>query len=76
MDYVTTVKEHLTSRGVKYCVGAYVDIHGVPKGKFVPVTHFDEFAAALALAAGLEGIRDEYNLTVTPWEIERYARLY
>ena len=33
----TAMKEDLKARGVKYCVGAYVDIHGVPKGKFVPI---------------------------------------
>ena len=26
----------VTERGVKYCIGAYVDIHGVPKAKVVP----------------------------------------
>src|SRR5690242_17379029 len=35
------LKEKLVGQGVKYCLGAYVDIHGVPKGKFVPIEHFE-----------------------------------
>ena len=29
-------EQELREKGVKYCIGAYVDIHGVPKGKVVP----------------------------------------
>ncbi len=39
---LTATKNDLISKGVKYCVGAYVDIHGVPKGKIVPIAHFEE----------------------------------
>ena len=41
---VAALKEALVAQGVRYCVGAYVDIHGVPKGKFVPISHFEQFA--------------------------------
>ena len=34
---IAHLQQDLANRGVKYCVGAYVDIHGVPKGKFVPL---------------------------------------
>ena len=30
--------------GVKFCAGNYVDIHRVPKGKVVPLSHFHQFA--------------------------------
>ncbi|MDB5883778.1 MAG: L-glutamine synthetase, partial [Ramlibacter sp.] len=33
------LQKDLESRGVKYCIGAYVDIHGVPKAKVVPLHH-------------------------------------
>jgi glutamine synthetase len=29
----------LSEQGIKYCIGAYVDIHGVPKAKVVPLSH-------------------------------------
>ncbi len=52
------LKNKLKSQGVKYCVGAYVDLHGVPKGKFVPIDHFDDFAKGSELYTGyaLDGL--------------------
>jgi glutamine synthetase len=35
------LQRELMARGVKYCIGAYVDIHGVPKAKVVPIAHLD-----------------------------------
>jgi len=56
-------KAELEDLGVKYCVGAYVDIHGVPKGKFVPVGHFEDFAAGSELYTGyaLDGLGQRPN---------------
>ena len=34
---LSAIKEELLAKGVNYCIGAYVDIHGVPKGKVVPL---------------------------------------
>ena len=34
-ETIKATQEKLKERGVKYCIGAYVDIHGVPKGKVV-----------------------------------------
>jgi len=34
----------LSEQGVKYCIGAYVDIHGVPKAKVVPLSHLSHMA--------------------------------
>lgn len=57
------LKEKLKSQGVKYCIGAYVDIHGVPKGKFVPIDHFEHFAAGSELYTGyaLDGLGQRPN---------------
>ena len=46
------LRDELKAKGVKYCVGAYVDIHGVPKGKFVPIDHFVHFAEGSELYYG------------------------
>jgi glutamine synthetase len=57
------LKQKLVQQGVKYCVGAYVDIHGVPKGKFVPIEHFEHFARGSELYTGyaLDGLGQEPN---------------
>ena len=36
---VKDIEQKLKENGVKYCIGAYVDIHGIPKGKVVPIDH-------------------------------------
>ena len=56
-------QKKLMSQGVKYCLGAYVDIHGVPKGKFVPVEHFVHFAEGSELYTGyaLDGLGQAPN---------------
>jgi glutamine synthetase len=53
----------LKAKGVKYVVGAYVDIHGVPKGKFVPIDHFLHFAHGSELYTGyaLDGLGQRPN---------------
>src|SRR5258706_11243391 len=43
-EKIKEVRERLRGLGVKYCIGAYVDIHGVPKGKVVPIDHFEHMA--------------------------------
>ncbi len=57
------IKQGLIKKGVKYCVGAYVDIHGVPKGKFVPIDHFEHFAGGSELYTGyaLDGLGQAPN---------------
>lgn len=57
------IREDLKNKGVKYCVGAYVDIHGVPKGKFVPIDHFVHFAGGSELYTGyaLDGLGQKPN---------------
>lgn len=41
---VADLEKSLREKGVEYCIGAYVDIHGVPKGKVVPVGHLKQMA--------------------------------
>jgi glutamine synthetase len=57
------LQKKLMDQGVKYCLGAYVDIHGVPKGKFVPVNHFIHFAEGSELYTGyaLDGLGQAPN---------------
>lgn len=57
------LQAELKAAGVKYCLGAYVDIHGVPKGKFVPIDHFTHFAHGSELYTGyaLDGLGQSPN---------------
>lgn len=43
-EAIKRTQEELREKGVKYCIGAYVDIHGVPKGKVVPIAHLEHMA--------------------------------
>jgi glutamine synthetase len=63
INQLTTIKQQLIERGVKYCLGAYVDIHGCPKGKIVPVGHFEDFARGSELYTGyaLDGLGQSPN---------------
>ncbi len=58
-----SIKQKLIAQGVKYCIGAYVDIHGVPKGKVVPIAHFEHFAHGSELYTGyaLDGLGQAPN---------------
>lgn len=60
---LAALQQDLAARGVKYCIGAYVDIHGVPKGKVVPVAHFADFARGSELYTGyaLDGLGQSPN---------------
>ncbi|GBG13862.1 glutamine synthetase [Novimethylophilus kurashikiensis] len=43
-EQIAAIQKDLESKGVKYCIGAYVDIHGVPKAKVVPIGHLEQMA--------------------------------
>ena len=60
---LSTIQKDLAARGVKYCIGAYADIHGVPKGKVVPIAHFADFARGSELYTGyaLDGLGQSPN---------------
>ena len=39
-------REELKKAGVRYCLAAYTDVHGVGKAKCVPIDHFSGMALA------------------------------
>jgi glutamine synthetase len=83
-EEISAVKQKLKADGVKYCIGAYVDIHGIPKGKFVPVDHLEDMANGSELYTGyaLDGLGQAPNedeiasvpdldsITQLPWRPE------
>ncbi len=62
-DEIRQIQDHLRTQGVKYCLGAYVDIHGVPKGKVVPIDHLPHMAHGSELYTGyaLDGLGQAPN---------------
>ena len=60
---LAALEKNLKDKGVKYCIGAYVDIHGVPKGKVVPVDHLAHMAAGSERYTGyaLDGLGQAPN---------------
>jgi glutamine synthetase len=82
-----TVAEDLKKRGVRYLFGAFVDMHGVPKSKCVPVDLIESMfdGSELYTVGAMEGMGDLgpnedeclsfpelSGLTVLPWDA-RYA---
>lgn len=79
---VSKVQEELKSKGVQYCIGAYVDIHGIPKAKVVPIDHLPQMAAGSERYTGyaldglgqapsddeLNSIPDLNHIIQLPWE--------
>lgn len=79
---INKIQEELKSRGVKYCIGAYVDIHGIPKAKVVPIDHLPQMAAGSERYTGyaldglgqapsddeLNSIPDLDHIIQLPWE--------
>ena len=83
-EEIENIKQTLKDKGVKYCIGAYVDIHGIPKGKFVPIDHLNHMAQGSELYTGyaLDGLGQAPNddeiasvpdldsITQLPWQPE------
>jgi glutamine synthetase len=84
---LAALRDELARDGVRYLFGSYVDMHGVPKSKCVPIGHLADMAAGSELytVGALEGMGDlgpnedecvaipDLNaLTVLPWD-RRYA---
>ena len=75
-------RDELRERGVAYCLSAYVDMHGVPKAKAVPIDHFTDMMSGSELFTGaaIDGLGqgpadDELSvwpdinaITQLPWE--------
>ena len=76
------LQKELEAKGVKYCIGAYVDIHGVPKAKVVPLPHLLHMAEGSERYTGyavdglgqapnddeLTSVPDFSRLIQLPWE--------
>jgi len=84
VEEIDAIKNSLKEKGVKYCIGAYVDIHGIPKGKVVPIDHLQQMAKGSELYTGyaLDGLGQSPNddeiasvpdldsITQLPWQPE------
>jgi glutamine synthetase len=57
-EEIAALQQSLKAKGVKYCIGAYVDIHGAQKGKVVPIDHLEHMAHGSELYTGyaLDGL--------------------
>jgi glutamine synthetase len=86
-DRVKKLKAELVGKGVQYCFASFVDVHGIPKSKCVPMAKFEEMCAGSELytvganeGMGLVGpqedecqtIPDLDSCIVFPWD-KRYA---
>ena len=62
-NYLKELKTSLQEQGVKYCAPSYVDIHGVPKSKVVPISHFDRMMSGSELCTGaaLDGVPQDVS---------------
>ena len=78
---IHAIQQELRAKGVKYCLGAYVDIHGIPKGKFVPIDHLPHMLEGSELYTGyglgqapnddeVASIPDLDGLIQLPWQPE------
>ena len=81
---IDSLQKSLAAKGVKYCIGCYVDIHGVPKAKCVPLPHLAHMARGSELFTGyaLDGLGQQPNddeissvpdlnsLVILPWKPE------
>ncbi|EKU99054.1 glutamine synthetase [Leptolyngbya sp. PCC 7375] len=79
-----SLQNSLQEKGVKYAMASFVDIHGMCKGKVVPMSHFDRMVqgSELFTGAALDGVPQEINddevgtmpdpnsATVLPWNPE------
>jgi glutamine synthetase len=84
---VVSTKKKLEAAGVEYCFASYVDVHGVPKAKCVPLAYFEKMCkgSELFTVGAMEGMglvgpeKDECAAVpdlstgvVCPWD-KRYA---
>ncbi|SFR64987.1 glutamine synthetase [Marinobacter daqiaonensis] len=58
-----TLKRKLADAGVKYAIASYVDIHGISKGKFVPIAHLGQMmeGSELYTGAALDGVPQDIS---------------
>lgn len=79
---IESLKQSLEKSGVKYLMPSYVDMHGVPKTKVVPIDHIGRMmgGSELCTGAALDGVPqdvsdeeisahpDAKSCTVLPWQ--------
>ncbi|MEO0888196.1 MAG: type III glutamate--ammonia ligase, partial [Cyanobacteria bacterium J06648_10] len=55
---IQSLQETLQAQGVKYAMASFVDIHGMCKGKVVPMHHFNRMmqGSELFTGAALDGV--------------------
>lgn len=84
MQNISQLKTELESQGVKYTLGCYVDIHGVPKAKCVPINHFEHMMEGSELFTGyaldglgqgpnddeISAVPDPNSVMILPWQKE------
>jgi glutamine synthetase len=60
---VTEVAERLAASGVKYAAISFVDMHGKPKSKMVPLGHLDQASrgSEMFTGAALDGVPQDVN---------------
>jgi glutamine synthetase len=60
---VTQVAERLAASGVKYAAISFVDMHGKPKSKMVPLNHLDQASrgSEMFTGAALDGVPQDVN---------------
>jgi glutamine synthetase len=60
---IDQLTSELRARGIRYCMGAYVDLHGIPKGKVVPIDHLAHMVKGSERYTGyaLDGLGQEPN---------------
>jgi glutamine synthetase len=58
-----SLKQRLKDQGVKYALAGYVDLHGIIKGKFVPLAHLDRMlkGSELFTGAALDGVPQDIS---------------
>lgn len=60
---VKSLQKELQQRGIKYMLSSYVDLHGVPKAKMVPLHHLEQMLAGSELFTGaaLDGVPQDVS---------------
>jgi glutamine synthetase len=62
-EEIAALKRELEQKGVQYCLPSYVDIHGIPKSKSVPISHFERAmrGSELFTGAALDGLGQDVH---------------
>lgn len=63
MPSAESLKQSLQEQGVKYALAGYVDLHGIIKGKFVPLSHLGRMlkGSELFTGAALDGVPQDIS---------------